>query len=305
MGDDLAGSTEIDFAQLLAEPFGMIARPELYRLEGRSVVLRTEGYGEALVLKVGSIFLKHPGSVPGRDELSRSYPSLLQCVGSLLEVPFEVSEFSLGIVGQERIGGDATGSLDNLADCLHRKECLGVLRYEGCASGFQQHNPYTWQVLGTDFETVEKRSGTSTFVDETVDQWLDRLSDTERQHFVAAVFDSLEGSGVSTLMGSMLKIHPKIVVEDGAMRPDAKDRGSMQRVLSRYVEDLVPAMQKARRERVFVTHSCYDNDLAQTVVDELKGMNLFDEILETHAGCVVSSHCGPNTLGVLFIAQES
>ena len=112
-------------------------------------------------------------------------------------------------------------------------------------------------------------------------------------------------SGLTSLMGSMLKIHPKIVVEDGAMRPDAKYRGSMQRVLSRYVEDLVPAMQKARRERVFVTHSCYDNDLAQTVVDELKGMNLFDEILETHAGCVVSSHCGPNTLGVLFIAQES
>ena len=112
-------------------------------------------------------------------------------------------------------------------------------------------------------------------------------------------------SGLASLMGSMLKIHPKIVVEGGAMRPDAKYRGSMQRVLSRYVEDLVPAMQKARRERVFVTHSCYDNDLAQTVVDELKEMNLFDEVLETHAGCVVSSHCGPNTLGVLFIAQES
>ena len=112
-------------------------------------------------------------------------------------------------------------------------------------------------------------------------------------------------SGLASLMGSMLKIHPKIVVEGGAMKPDAKYRGSMQRVLNRYVEDLVPAMQKARRERVFVTHSCYGNDLPQTVIDMLKPMNLFDEILETNAGCVVSSHCGPNTLGVLFIAQES
>ena len=97
--------------------------------------------------------------------------------------------------------------LGRLELLLPENSLIGILLRSGTegrtvkssASGFQQHNPYTWQVLGTDFETVEKRSGTSTFVDETVDQWLDRLSDTERQHFVAAVFDSLEASGVSTL----------------------------------------------------------------------------------------------------------
>ncbi len=111
-------------------------------------------------------------------------------------------------------------------------------------------------------------------------------------------------SGLVALMGSMLKIHPKIVVENGAMRPDAKYRGSMQRALDRYVADLMPAMRAARKDRVFVTHTCTDRALVEPVLETVKGLGLFGEVLETRAGCVVSSHCGPNTLGVLFIAGE-
>ena len=110
-------------------------------------------------------------------------------------------------------------------------------------------------------------------------------------------------SGVTALMGSMLKIHPKIVVENGAMRPDAKYRGSMHRVLERYVEELIPAMRSARPDRVFITHTCTDEALAAQVVEAVKALGIFGEVLETRAGCVVSSHCGPNTLGVLFIAN--
>ena len=97
--------------------------------------------------------------------------------------------------------------LDRLELLRPETSLIGILLRSGIegrvvrsdASGFLQHDPYTWQVLGTDFETVEDRSGTSHFVDETLQQWLDRLSDTEREHFVSAVFDSLEGSGVTTL----------------------------------------------------------------------------------------------------------
>lgn len=111
-------------------------------------------------------------------------------------------------------------------------------------------------------------------------------------------------SGLVALMGSMLKIHPKIVVENGSMRPDTKYRGSIGRVLDRYVEELEPAMRKARNNRVFVTHTCVDRKLVEPVIESLRRMEIFDEILETRAGCVVSSHCGPNTLGVLFIAGK-
>lgn len=144
------------------------------------------------------------------------------------------------------------------------------------------------------------------------DEVVRRVKDTRSLVRASFVVDTLtflhrggRCSGLASLMGSMLKIHPKIVVENGAMRPDAKYRGSMQRVLSRYVEDLIPAMQNARRERVFVTHSSYGSDLPGMVINTVKQLNLFDEVLETHAGCVVSSHCGPNTLGVLFIANDA
>ena len=111
-------------------------------------------------------------------------------------------------------------------------------------------------------------------------------------------------SGVTALMGSVLKIHPKIVVEHGAMRPDAKYRGPMHRIIGHYVEDLLPDMRNARPDRVFITHTCTDEALAAEAVKTVKETGIFAEVLETRAGCVVSSHCGPNTLGVLFIAKE-
>ena len=63
-------------------------------------------------------------------------------------------------------------------------------------------------------------------------------------------------------------------------------------------------MLTAKRDRVFITHSGCPAEIVDMVRDYLKGLNRFNEILETRAGGVVSSHCGPGTLGVLFIASE-
>ena len=97
--------------------------------------------------------------------------------------------------------------LDRLTLTLPESSLVGILLSSGkegrairsSASGLQQHNPYTWQVQGADFVEVGSRSGASIFMDETLDQWLSGLNDTQRQHFVSAVFDSLEASGVSTI----------------------------------------------------------------------------------------------------------
>ena len=58
----------------------------------------------------------------------------------------------------------------------------------------------------------------------------------------------------------------------------------------------------ARSERVFITHSGCDPETIGSVRDYLTELKHFDEILVTRAGSVISSHCGPGTLGVLFIA---
>lgn len=67
------------------------------------------------------------------------------------------------------------------------------------ASGLYQHNPYSWQILGTDFVEADSRSASSLFMDETLRRWLANLNGAERADFVKAVFDSLESSGALTM----------------------------------------------------------------------------------------------------------
>ena len=109
-------------------------------------------------------------------------------------------------------------------------------------------------------------------------------------------------SGVAALAGGMLKLHPKIVVIDGKMEVAKKYRGSIAKVVKAYAQDMEEELKTARPSRVFITHSGCDAALVQEVADYLQSLSVFGEILETRAGGVVSSHCGPGTLGVLFIA---
>lgn len=67
------------------------------------------------------------------------------------------------------------------------------------AGGVQQHDPYTWQVLGPAFETAESPSAASLFLDETLRRWLDGLSLSQRSDLVRAIFDPMEASGAQTL----------------------------------------------------------------------------------------------------------
>lgn len=110
-------------------------------------------------------------------------------------------------------------------------------------------------------------------------------------------------NAVATLAGSALRLHPKIVVENGAMRATKKYRGKIDNVIMAYVKDMEADLKAARPERVFITHSGCSREVVGEVRSYLKELNVFCEILETRAGGVISSHCGPGTLGVLFIAK--
>jgi len=111
-------------------------------------------------------------------------------------------------------------------------------------------------------------------------------------------------SGMAALAGGMLKLHPKIVVKDGAMLVDKKYRGKLAPVTLNYAKDMEADLLNAKKDRVFITHSGTDPEIVESVRSYLESLNHFDEILETRAGSVVSSHCGPGTLGVLFILNE-
>ena len=110
-------------------------------------------------------------------------------------------------------------------------------------------------------------------------------------------------SGLAALAGGALKLHPQIVVKDGKMDVAKKYRGNMKKVLLEYTKEMTDALMQAKKNRVFITHSGCDKEVVDSIREYITGLNVFEEIIETTAGGVISSHCGPGTLGVLFIAE--
>ena len=137
---------------------------------------------------------------------------------------------------------------------------------------------------------------------------IEELIPKVRSSFVVDTMTYLRRGGrcgaVTALAGSALKIHPKIIVADGAMNVGKKYRGPIAKVILKYAADLEPELMKARKDRVFITHSGCDEKTITQVKDYLESLHHFEEILITRAGGVISSHCGPGTLGVLFIEGE-
>ena len=102
---------------------------------------------------------------------------------------------------------------------------------------------------------------------------------------------------------NILKIHPMIFMENGALGVKRKYRGSMKRCITNYIDDLHAEYPKYDKTRCFVTHSNADEGLVELAVKKVKEMFDFDEVIVTVAGSVITGHCGRNTLGVLFIAE--
>ena len=110
-------------------------------------------------------------------------------------------------------------------------------------------------------------------------------------------------SAATALIGNALKLKPRIDVIEGKMDATSKYRGCSERVITHYVDDIKEKLVKADHSRVFITHTVTAGDTVEKVKAFLENLSLFDEILITEAGGVISSHCGPGTLGVLYIEE--
>ncbi|TAH72127.1 MAG: DegV family protein [Anaerolineaceae bacterium] len=110
-------------------------------------------------------------------------------------------------------------------------------------------------------------------------------------------------SGVAALLANTLKLKPEIVVKDGKMVVGKKYRGNTKSVLLKYVQDRKDQLLSADPDRIFITHSGCDYEVIEDIKQYLEDLNVFKEIIVTRAGGVISSHCGPNTLGVLYISK--
>ena len=106
------------------------------------------------------------------------------------------------------------------------------------------------------------------------------------------------------LGANLLKLKPCIEVKNGAMGVGKKYRGKYSEVLKQYAEDRLADVSDLVTTRVFVTHAGCSDDVVESIAQLVRSKNIFKEVLVTRAGCAVSSHCGANTLGVLFIRNS-
>lgn len=125
------------------------------------------------------------------------------------------------------------------------------------------------------------------------------------------VIDSLEYlhkggrcSAVAMLGANLLKLKPCIEVKNGKMDVGKKYRGKYSEVLKQYVAERLSDASNIDLDRVFVTHAGCDTDVVNEIVEQVKQAAPFKEVFLARAGCTISSHCGANTLGILFIRKS-
>ena len=108
-------------------------------------------------------------------------------------------------------------------------------------------------------------------------------------------------SAVERLGASVLQLKPCIMVKDGKMGVGKKYRGKFATEIKKYVADRIGDASDIDTHRIFITHAGCDREIIDACKQQIDDLGVFEEVLITRAGCTISSHCGRNTLGVLFI----
>lgn len=111
-------------------------------------------------------------------------------------------------------------------------------------------------------------------------------------------------SAVAAFGANLLQLKPCITVRGGKMGVGKKYRGKFAQVLAKYVAEQIGDASDIELDRIFVTHAGCDEEIYMSCVEQVKSIAPFKEVCVTRAGCTISSHCGRNTLGVLFIRKN-
>ena len=110
-------------------------------------------------------------------------------------------------------------------------------------------------------------------------------------------------SAVAALGANLLHLRPSIELHGGAMEVSKKYRGALEKYIPKYLSDRLSAGGFDRR-RAWIVDSGIDEGIRAAAIEQVKASGLFDEVLYARAGCTISNHCGPNTLGVIMMRAE-
>ena len=110
-------------------------------------------------------------------------------------------------------------------------------------------------------------------------------------------------SAAKALGANLLNLKPCIEVKDGKMSVVKKYRGNFGKSLTAYVKEKLSERDDIDPDTVFITYTVVSDDILQNVIDTVKEYGNFNNIIACQAGCTVSCHCGPGTLGILFVKK--
>ena len=136
---------------------------------------------------------------------------------------------------------------------------------------------------------------------------LNKLTPKVEASFLVDKLDYLAKGGrcssVAALGANLLNLKPCIEVKNGKMCVVKKYRGNYAKCLANYVKDRLSNREDIDRDTLFVTYTTVSDDCRKAVFDAVHSCEPFETLYETTAGCTVSCHCGPSTLGVLFMKK--
>ena len=110
-------------------------------------------------------------------------------------------------------------------------------------------------------------------------------------------------SAVAALGANLLNLKPCIEVKNGKMSVVKKYRGSYAKCLASYVKDRLDSREDIVRNELFLTYTTVTDECLAAVQGAIDQYGNFNHVYETQAGCTISCHCGPDTLGILFVRK--
>lgn len=145
---------------------------------------------------------------------------------------------------------------------------------------------------------------------EQIQQEVKALVPYSHASFILDTLEFMHAGGrcsmVTALGANLLHLKPCIEVDNqkgGSMGVGKKYRGPLEKVLVQYTKDKLQNRKDLRNEHIFITHSGISQERINLVKETIQEISDFKDVYVTQASCTISCHCGPNTLGVLFMTK--
>ena len=129
-----------------------------------------------------------------------------------------------------------------------------------------------------------------------------------KSSFVVDTLEFLKAGGrcssIVSIGAKLLSIKPCIEVNhEGRLVLGKKYRGSLESVLLKYTDNILENINSIEKEQIFITHSGISQEYIDKIYKKIEEKEYFEKIYVQRAGCTISSHCGPNTLGLMYLCK--